>query len=330
MDAMQRRTLLGMGFASLLSMKTTERMPALFVGHGSPTSAISPNLWTRAWSDIGSHVPRPNAILSISAHWITNGGMLVTASPRPQMNYDMGGFPPEMYQLKYPAPGNPALAKEIESSLQKTIPVRGDSTWGFDHGTWLILRYMFPKADIPLIQLSIDYSKPPAFHFDLARQLQPLRDKGVLIVGSGNIVHNLREMVRTDVKPFDWAVEFDRRMDENIQQGNYNGCSRLSETRHSRHHRTSDLRSFPAATVCAGAADKGRTGPHAHQRFSVQIRFDALVPGRVVFPLILPAISNSNRGGDSSPGLHWRPCGLLKILCATIETAWGLSLVPHR
>jgi len=220
---MQRRTLLGMGFASLLSMKTTERMPVLFVGHGSPTSAISPNSWTKAWSDIGSRVPRPNAILSISAHWITNGGMLVTASPRPQMNYDMGGFPPEMYQLKYPAPGNPALAKEIENTLQQTIPVHGDSSWGFDHGTWLVLRYLFPKADIPLIQLSIDYSKPPAFHFELARQLQPLRDKGVLILGSGNIVHNLREMVRADVKPFDWAVEFDRRMDENIQQGNFKG-----------------------------------------------------------------------------------------------------------
>ncbi len=210
-----------MGFASLLSMKTTERMPVLFVGHGSPTSAISPNSWTKAWSDIGPRIPRPNAILSISAHWITNGGMLVTASPRPQINYDMAGFPPEMYQLKYPAPGNPALAKEIEGALQKTIPVRGDTSWGLDHGTWLILRYMFPKADIPLIQLSIDYSKPPAFHFDLAKQLQPFRDKGVLIVGSGNIVHNLREMVRADVKPFDWAVEFDGKMDENIRQGNY-------------------------------------------------------------------------------------------------------------
>jgi len=210
-----------MGFASFLSMKATERMPVLFVGHGSPTSAISPNSWTKAWSDIGQRIPRPNAILSISAHWITNGGMQVTASPRPQINYDMGGFPPEMYQLKYPAPGNPVLAKEIENTLQSTIPVHGDTSWGFDHGTWLILRYIFPKADIPLIQLSIDYSKPPSFHFELAKQLQPLRDKGVLIVGSGNIVHNLREMVRADVAPFDWAVEFDHRMDENIRQGNY-------------------------------------------------------------------------------------------------------------
>jgi 4,5-DOPA dioxygenase extradiol len=210
-----------MGFASLLSMKATERMPVLFVGHGSPTSAISPNSWTKAWSDVGPRIPRPNAILSISAHWITNGGMLVTASPRPQINYDMGGFPPEMYQLKYPAPGNPALAKEIATSLQKAIPVQGDISWGIDHGTWLILRYMFPKADIPLIQLSIDYSKPPAFHFDLAKQLQSLRDRGVLILGSGNLVHNLREMVRADVKPFDWAVEFDRRMDDYIREGNY-------------------------------------------------------------------------------------------------------------
>ena len=205
----------------LLQMPTGERMPVLFVGHGSPMNAIESNEWTKAWSDIGSSVPKPKAILSISAHWLTHNGLLVTASEHPPMTYDMGGFPSELYRQQYPAPGSPALADEIKTALQLKIPVHGDSEWGFDHGTWVVLKHMFPKADIPVIQLSIDYRKPMAFHYELGKLLQPLRNKGVLIVGSGNIVHNLRAMVRTDDTPFDWALDFDRQMDTHIQEGNH-------------------------------------------------------------------------------------------------------------
>jgi 4,5-DOPA dioxygenase extradiol len=205
----------------LQEMPDSERMPAVFIGHGSPMNAIDDNAWTRAWRDLGSGLPQPKAILAISAHWITQGGLLVTAGEHPPMTYDMGGFPAELYRIQYPAPGSPALAEEIEKSLHATIPVHGDTLWGYDHGTWVVLKHMFPRADIPVIQLSLDYSKPPAFHFELAKQLRPLRDKGVLILGSGNIVHNLREMVRSSDSPFDWALEFDRRMNEYLMDGNF-------------------------------------------------------------------------------------------------------------
>jgi 4,5-DOPA dioxygenase extradiol len=149
--------------------------------------------------------------------------MLVTASQKPSMTYDMGGFPAELYQQHYPAPGNPALADEIKDTLQSKIPIHGDTMWGFDHGTWVVLKHMFPKADIPVIQLSLDYSKPPAFHYELASLLQPLRDKGVLILGSGNLVHNLQQLVRNSDAPFDWALDFDSRMNEFIKDGNFQG-----------------------------------------------------------------------------------------------------------
>jgi 4,5-DOPA dioxygenase extradiol len=205
----------------LLQMPDAERMPVLFVGHGSPMNAIEPNEWTNAWRDIGNSLPMPKTILSISAHWLTHNGLLVTSSEHPPMTYDMGGFPPELYQQQYPAPGNPALAEEIQTALQLKIPIHGDSEWGFDHGTWVVLKHMYPKADIPVIQLSIDYRKPPAFHYELAKLLQPLRNRGVLVLGSGNIVHNLRAMVRTDDSPFDWALDFDGRMDTYIKDGNH-------------------------------------------------------------------------------------------------------------
>ena len=196
-------------------------MPALFVGHGSPMNAVEENAWTAAWGDIGATIPRPKAILMISAHWITRGGLLVTASANPPMTYDMGGFPAELYQIKYPAPGDPQLAQEIATTLASTIPVHGDTKWGFDHGTWVVLKHMFPKADIPVIQLSMDYSRPPSFHYELAKMLQPLRERGVLILSSGNVVHNLGRMIRDDDTPFDWALDFDQRMDAYIKDGNH-------------------------------------------------------------------------------------------------------------
>jgi len=203
-------------------MPITEKMPVVFVGHGTPRSAVEPNHWTASWGVLGAKLPRPTTILAISAHWLTQGGSLVTTSEKPRMNYDFGGFPPEMYRILYPAPGNVALAQELQTSLGARLPMRGDVQWGFDHGTWVVLKYMYPKADIPVIQLSIDYSRPTQFHYELGQHLQQLRRRGVLILGSGNVVHNLsiRPGMNGD-RPYDWAVEFDASMWKNIQDGNH-------------------------------------------------------------------------------------------------------------
>jgi 4,5-DOPA dioxygenase extradiol len=200
----------------------TDRMPVAFIGHGTPRSATAPNEWTASWEALGKKVPQPSAILSISAHWLTQGGSLVTANANPRMNYDFYGFPKEMYDVVYPAPGNVELAQQVQTLAGGQLPVRGDTEWGFDHGTWVVLKYMFPRADIPVIQLSIDYSRPPSFHYELGKHLQELRNRGVLILGSGNLVHNLsiRPGMNND-RPYDWAVEFDASMWKNIQEGNH-------------------------------------------------------------------------------------------------------------
>lgn len=207
-------------------MPETDRMPAVFIGHGTPMSGINPNQWTANWADLGTRLPRPKAILAISAHWLTRGGALVTSSEAPPMNYDMQGFPPELYQIVYPSAGNPEMAKEIAGQLSSKLPVYGDSYWGYDHGTWVVLKYMFPKADIPVIQLSIDYTKPPAFHYELGQALRFLRTKGVLVFASGNFVHNLgmRPGTNND-QPYDWAMEFDREIWSRIQKGDYASVS---------------------------------------------------------------------------------------------------------
>lgn len=202
----------------------TDRMPVAFIGHGTPRSATAPNDWTASWGAFGKKISQPSAILSISAHWLTQGGALVTANANPRMNYDFYGFPREMYEVVYPAPGNIELAQQVQTLVSGKLPVRGDTEWGFDHATWVVLKYMFPKADIPVIQLSIDYSRPPSFHYELGSHLQELRNRGVLILGSGNLVHNLniRPGMNND-RPYDWAVEFDATMWKNIQEGNYQG-----------------------------------------------------------------------------------------------------------
>ena len=202
---------------------TGSRLPALFVGHGTPMSAIRPNHWTEKWLEVGSKLPRPDAILMISAHWLTQGGALVTASAKPRMNYDLQNFPPEMYQIQYPSPGEVGLAREVSRTLSGELPVYGDEQWGYDHATWVVLKYMFPKADIPVIQLSIDYSKPPSFHYDLARHLRGLRTKGVLIMGSGNLVHNLGKR-EPDNKPYDWALEFDDTISKRVLSRDHQGA----------------------------------------------------------------------------------------------------------
>jgi 4,5-DOPA dioxygenase extradiol len=207
----------------LEELPATEPLPVVFVGHGTPFSIIDPNVWTHEWGRVGRTLARPAAILMVSAHWLTRGASLVTANDAPPMNYDIVGFPQEVYEFKYPAPGHPAVAREVARALEGQTPVHGDTTWGLDHGTWLPLKYMVPRADIPVLQLSIDYSRPPAFHYELARRLRTLRSKGVLVIGSGNVVHNLRERGGTGVtdNPRDWAIEFDRRMASAVADGRH-------------------------------------------------------------------------------------------------------------
>jgi 4,5-DOPA dioxygenase extradiol len=188
---------------------STEKMPVLFLGHGSPMNAIEENEFVTGFRNIAKSLPTPNAILCISAHWYTKGTK-VTAMQMPKTIHDFGGFPQALFDVQYPAKGSPALAEETKSILKPTH-VELDETWGLDHGAWSVIKHLYPKANIPVIQLSIDYTKPPQFHFDLAKQLSALRQKGILIIGSGNIVHNLGLVdfpnFNKDNYGYDWAIE---------------------------------------------------------------------------------------------------------------------------
>jgi len=189
------------------------QMPVLFVGHGSPMNAIEDNEFSRKWREVGQALPRPKAILCVSAHWET-WGTLATGMEKPRTIHDFGGFPRELYEAQYPAPGSPWLAQETVKVVKK-FEIATDLEWGLDHGAWSVLKQMFPAADIPVVQLSLDYTQEAQYHYDLAKELAPLRKEGVLIVGSGNIVHNLRRVVlrSNDLSGFnqpfglDWAIE---------------------------------------------------------------------------------------------------------------------------
>lgn len=196
-------------------------MPAIFFGHGNPMNAIGHNGYTEAWQRIGKQTLRPKAVLSISAHWyVPETG--VTISTNPRTIHDFGGFPRELYQVQYPAPGDPALARHVQQLLAP-LDVRLDDSWGLDHGTWSVLKHVYPAADIPVVQLSIDETRPASFHFELARKLAPLRDEGVLIAGSGNIVHNLHTYAwgRHPQEPYDWALRFEAMAREMMQTGEF-------------------------------------------------------------------------------------------------------------
>ena len=185
-------------------------MPLIFVGHGNPMNAIEDNRFSRTWTELGRTLPRPTAILAISAHWLTPGSTQVTAMDVPRTIHDFGGFPRELFEMQYAAPGTPEYAQQTIDLIRKT-EVIADYRWGLDHGTWSVLAKMYPEADVPTYQLSIDWSKGPEYHYELAKELKKLRERGVMIVGSGNMVHNL-QMIKPGDEPFDWAAEFDERI----------------------------------------------------------------------------------------------------------------------
>lgn len=193
-------------------------MPALFVGHGNPMNALSYNVYTAAWSAIGAALPKPKAILCISAHWYIPK-TAVTSAAKPKTIHDFGGFPQELYQVQYPAPGSPELAAEAADLLSPFAV--WDTGWGLDHGTWSILMHIFPNADIPVVQLSIDETQEATWHYELAKRLSPLRDKGILILGSGNIVHNLHTYSwgKHNAQPHDWAIRFENRVRKALISG---------------------------------------------------------------------------------------------------------------
>ena len=201
----------------------TEKMPVLFLGHGSPMNAIEENEFVKGFRNISTQIEKPSAILCISAHWETKG-TFVTAMEHPRTIHDFGGFPQELFNVQYPALGSPELAKETQS-LIKTTHVELDDEWGLDHGAWSVIKHLYPNADVPVIQLSLDYTKPPQYHYELAKELSKLREKGILIVGSGNMVHNLGKVawdkLNTDNYGFDWALEANSKMKKFILEDNH-------------------------------------------------------------------------------------------------------------
>ena len=194
-------------------------MPAVFIGHGTPFNALLDNRFTQAWREFGRQIPRPRAILAISAHWYI-GATAATAMPSPPTVHDFYGFPREMYEIAYPAPGSLELVGALQELVAPVWLAPDTAQWGLDHGTWSVLVHMFPEADVPVVQLSIDGRQPAAYHLELGKRLAPLRDQGVLVMGSGNIVHNLRLMDRSlqGVGP-EWAARFDTLVQRYVQNG---------------------------------------------------------------------------------------------------------------
>lgn len=205
------------------SNEKTDKMPVLFVGHGSPMNAIEENEFSAGWRQAGETLPKPSLILCVSAHWETNGTQ-VTAVPKPRTIHDFYGFPRELYNVEYPAPGSPEMALEVKNGVKKT-EVELDERWGLDHGAWSVIKHMYPKADVPVVQLSLDRTKDPLWHLELAKDLAFLRERGVLIVGSGNMVHNLRlvawDKMNEPVYGYDWAWEADRKLHNLINNGDF-------------------------------------------------------------------------------------------------------------
>lgn len=207
----------------MTSGDSTLRMPVLFVGHGSPMNAIEENEFVQGWRNLGKTLPYPKAILCVSAHWETRG-TYVTSMPKPRTIHDFGGFPKALYEVEYPAPGSPELANETKDTITKTS-IGLDEKWGLDHGAWSVIRRLYPEADVPVIEMSLDYGQAPQYHFELGKDLAALRNKGVLIIGSGNMVHNLRLVAWDKMNEpdfgFDWAIGANDKFKALIESGDF-------------------------------------------------------------------------------------------------------------
>lgn len=205
------------------TFKQTPKMPALFLGHGSPMNAIEENEFVKGFRTVGAQIPRPQAILCISAHWETRG-TFVTGMQHPRTIHDFGGFPQALFDVQYPAPGSPSLAKETQQLIQKT-KIELDEKWGLDHGAWSVIKHLYPQANVPVIQMSLDFTQGPQYHYELAKELSVLRNKGVLIIGSGNMVHNLGMVAWDKLNmidyAYDWAKEASERMKKSILSGDH-------------------------------------------------------------------------------------------------------------
>jgi 4,5-DOPA dioxygenase extradiol len=196
-------------------------LPALFLGHGNPMNALQANAWTHAWAALGASLPPPRAVLAVSAHWYVPE-LAVTAMSAPRTIHDFGGFPRELYEVRYPAPGDMRLAARVQQLLAP-FPVSANLDWGLDHGTWSLLRHVFPQADVPVVQLSIDERQPARFHYELGARLRPLRQQGILVLGSGDVVHNLHAYAwgRHPQAPYDWALRFERHVRACLTAGDH-------------------------------------------------------------------------------------------------------------
>jgi 4,5-DOPA dioxygenase extradiol len=225
----------------------TDLMPAIFFGHGNPMNALSKNAYTDGWASIGNSLPRPEAVLSVSAHWYLPA-CAVTANLAPPTIHDFGGFPRELYQVEYRAPGSPELARRVQDLLAP-VSVELDDSWGLDHGTWAVLRHVFPEADIPIVQLSIDERQPAEFHYELGKRLAALRAEGVLIIGSGNIVHNLHA--------YAWGTQEVEAGAGAADQRRRCTADRLREIGARRAVVDSDTGTLPAITLCDGRPQEG-------------------------------------------------------------------------
>lgn len=234
------------------SLKASPRMPALFLGHGSPMNVIEDNVFTRSWSELGRSLPAPQAILIISAHWMTRGTTLVDVSAVPRIIHDFYGFPDELYAMQYPAKGHPEFAGEV-AALLSDYHVQKDETWGLDHGAWALLKSLFPAADVPVFQLSIDMTKEMNWHLEIGKTLSQLRDRGVLILGSGNLVHNLRAL-RFNGEPHDWAIEFDHYVANQLNNRNFSALTDVASMGSLMRMANPTLEHYAPAIAIAGAS----------------------------------------------------------------------------
>ena len=241
------------------------KMPLVFAGHGNPMNAIEDNEFSRAWARLGRELPRPRAILGVSAHWETDG-TCVTSAQLPETVHDFSGFPAELNHMQYPAPGSPALARKVMDST-RYARIRHDRSWGLDHGAWSVLCRMYPRADIPVVQLSLDAGAPPYFHYELGRELAPLRKEGVLILGSGNMVHNLGTMAWQE-GGFDWAVECDAAMARCIEAGDHETLVEYEGLPHARQAIPTEEHYLPLLYVL-GAMDPGEEPSFFNERVTL-------------------------------------------------------------